>query len=91
MWMCLADFKILIFAIPIFPPLTIHEYTGYANSLFIQKNTQFCLYWMLFTIYTQNTPNSCKLGAFVCDEYSDCSNKICENAPQKAGTYTMSM
>ena len=41
--------------------------------------------------YDKNTPNLCKLGIFTYDETLDRYTKICENAPQKAGTYTYTM
>ena len=37
MWMCLPDFKIWTFSIPILSPFITHQYTN-----FIQENTQFC-------------------------------------------------
>ena len=52
-WMCLPDFEISNFNIPIFRSISTHQCT---YVLATAPN------------FTQNAPNSWKLDAFVCDE-----------------------
>ena len=77
------DFEILTFAIPYFVPI-------YYPSIyqFCTKNTQFAKIGCFLPSFAQNTPNLCKLGAFILwSKPPDHYIKICEKVPRKAGTY----
>ena len=80
--MFLPDLEILTFTIPILSQFTTHQYT---NSM--QKTTNFAPIGCFLPKLAQNTPNLCKLGTILCDSTPPprCA-KICEKAPQKAGT-----
>ena len=86
MWMCLPDFKILTFAIPIFVPIyhpSVHQFRK-------KKNTLFWSNWVLFTKICSKYTQFTYTGAFLCDKKSLILSKFAKST-QMAGTYTYTM
>ena len=62
-WICLPEFKFWLSLYLNLSPFTTHPYTN-----FVQKTPNFATIGCVLPPFAQNTPNLCKLGAFICDE-----------------------